>query len=329
MVKTFVLHDESVNSHGYWMLTAGCDISQFEKNPIMLWNHNNAWGDSREAKLPIGHWENIRVKGKQILADAVFDTDEFSQTIAKKVEANTLRMASVGAMAIETSEDTKYIKPGQRYATILKWKLKEASIVNIGANDNALVALYDDGGAILNLSDENTSPLKPINNKKSMNNELLKELNLSDNADEKAITSAFIALKDAAKKTQDERDALQKQLDELHLADKEGKKSKFAADVEQAVKDGRINAAGKDHLIKLYDSNAEDAEKFLSSIPARTSLYSQITGAAQGSQTELADLSAKSWDELDKSGKLVILKDKYHDLYETKFEEKFGKKPDA
>jgi hypothetical protein len=320
MAKTFILHDESVNSHGYWMSTAGCDISQFEKNPIMLWNHNNAWGDTREARLPIGHWENVRIKGRQILADPVFDLDEFSQMIAKKVEANTLRMASVGAMPVETSEDARYIKPGQRYATVLKWKLKEASIVNIGANDNALVALYDDAGAILNLSDENTSPLKPLNIKKNMNKEFIEVkqlLQLSEDADESKIALAV-------KKLIDDKAELQDKSDKRELADKEGKKNQFAAEVEKAVKDGRINAAGKDHLVKLYDSNPEDAEKFLTSIPARESVTEKINQAGQAGKTELADLSAKTWDELDKSGKLIILKDKYPDVYKDKYREKFG-----
>lgn len=323
MAKTFVLHDESVNSHGYWMMTAGCDISQFEKNPIMLWNHNNAWGDTREAKLPIGHWENIRMQGKRILADPVFDSDEFSQMIAQKVESNTLRMASVGAMAIEMSEDAKHIKPGQRYATVLKWKLKEASIVNIGANDNALVALYDDAGSLLNLSDENTSPLKPLNNKKIMNKEFIEVkqlLELSEDADE-----AQIAL--AVKKLIDDKAGLQDKLDQRDLADKESKKALFAVEVEKAIKDGRINAAGKDHLVKLYDSNPDDAEKFLQSIPARASVTEQINQASQATTTELADLTAKSWDELDKSGKLITLKDKYPDAYKDKYKEKFGVEP--
>jgi hypothetical protein len=36
-----------------------------------------------------------------------------------------------------------------------------------------------------------------------------------------------------------------------------------------------------------------------------------------------------SWDELDRVGKLAELREKHSDVYVSKFEEKFGKKPNA
>jgi hypothetical protein len=38
-------------------------------------------------------------------------------------------------------------------------------------------------------------------------------------------------------------------------------------------------------------------------------------------------LAKLSWDELDKSGKLRTLKDKYTDLYDEKFKTKYGIEP--
>lgn len=64
--KTFVLHDETVNTYGFRMLTDGANLAEFRKNPVMLLDHMD-W------KLPIGRWENIRKEGGKILADAVFD----------------------------------------------------------------------------------------------------------------------------------------------------------------------------------------------------------------------------------------------------------------
>lgn len=320
MAKTFVLHDESINSQGFWMLTDGCDLTQFERNPIMLWNHNSAWGDTRESRLPIGHWENVRVKGKQILADPVFDSDDFSQTIAKKVESGTLRMASVGAVVIESSEDKKHIKAGQRYATVLKWKLKEASIVNIGANDNALVAFYDDAGAMLTLSDASKNPLKPLNIRNSMNKELLRVLNLSDGADESAVVLAVTKLKDEFNKLKSVTEA-------KALADKEAAKALFATEVKQAIKDGRMSASGEADLLELYDEKPETAARFLSNLPKRKAVVEEIDKNKGGNDKELADLQAKTWDDLDKEGKLITLRDKYPDTYKDKFKAKFGKEP--
>mgnify|MGYP003375424942 FL=1 len=42
--KTFVLHDESVNTYGFRMLTSGAVLDEFIKNPVMLLNHND-WGE--------------------------------------------------------------------------------------------------------------------------------------------------------------------------------------------------------------------------------------------------------------------------------------------
>ena len=63
MNKTFVVSDESVNSYGYTILTAGIDLSRFEKNPIMLLQH--------DSKNIIGKWENVRIEDNKLLADAV------------------------------------------------------------------------------------------------------------------------------------------------------------------------------------------------------------------------------------------------------------------
>jgi len=320
MAKTFIIHDESVNSHGYWMMTSGCDISQFEKNPIMLWNHNNAWGDTREAKLPIGHWENIRIKGKQILADPVFDSDEFSQMIAKKVEANTLRMASVGAMPVEMSEDKKYIKPGQRYATIIKWKLKEASIVNIGANNNALVALYDDAGVVISLSGDSNSPLKPLNIKKEMNEKLLKLLNLSDDSGEDTVF-------DAVKKIVDENIRLKDEDEKRVKREKEAGRADFSGNLDAGIKDGRIDANGKEKFLELYDANPEAAKSAFDAVSKRKPVTEAIEESKGKDAAELLKFSDKSWDELDRDNKLIMLKDNYPDVFKEKYKEKFGIEP--
>lgn len=299
MAKTFVIHDESVNSHGYWLQTAGCDLSQFEKNPIMLWEHNRAWGDTREAKLPIGHWENIRIKGKQILADAVFDSDDFSQMIAQKVENNTLRMASVGAIPIETTVDAKYIKQGQRYETVLRWRLKEASIVNIGANNNALAmsaVLYDNEENILELSDAATSPLKELSTKtENMNKELLTALELSDAATPDEVAAKVKAILAQNLQLTNEKSELQGKLDAIANAEKEAKLSAYKEELKLAAKDGRLDfdADGKVEArwLKMFDASPEDAMFSLSELPKRQSAFKD-KGLSQGGANGDIKLSA-------------------------------------
>lgn len=283
MPKTFVLHDESLNNRGFWMMTDGADLEQFKRNPIMLWNHNRSWGDREDTLLPIGHWENIRVEKGQILAEPVFDSDEFSQKIARKVEAGTLRMASAGAVPIESSNDPKYIKPGQRYETITKWRMREASIVDIGANNNAL-ALYDTEGGLIELSDSSKNPLKelPTKNNKRMN-EIIKHLKLADDASEQDVIAAIepiqtenIQLKADLNQERADKKELQDKLDAIELAEKQKKRAEFDAELELARKDGRLSekedGSVRKDMTALYDASPDAAMAMLRAMEPRKSV---------------------------------------------------------
>ena len=146
--NTFILHDDSVNTYGFRLLTAGANLDEFQRNPVMFYHH-------RDGDLPIGRWENIRVENGLIYADALFDEeDEFALKIKGKVERGFIRMASIGTWAPEEVNYDEALKlPGQTGPTITKWTLREASIVNIGANHNAL-RMYDrETGELINLAD--------------------------------------------------------------------------------------------------------------------------------------------------------------------------------
>ena len=124
--KTFILHDETVNTQGFRMLTSGADLSVFKNNPVMLLNHDD-WDP------PIGRWENIRVEGTQILADAVFDEDdERAVAVMGKVERGFLKAASIGGWPGKSSDDPSLMLPGQTYPTMVTWTAREASICTIG-----------------------------------------------------------------------------------------------------------------------------------------------------------------------------------------------------
>nr|DAM81924.1 MAG TPA: prohead serine protease [Bacteriophage sp.] len=126
-VHTFLVSDESDNSHGFKVLTEGIDITQFEKNPIMLYMH--------ERPTIIGMWKNLRKEDGKLYADAVFDTEsEKGGEVARQVEKGFLRGASIGI-----TYQKEYLKNG----VLEKCRLFEISIVDIGSNPNAL-KLYDD-----------------------------------------------------------------------------------------------------------------------------------------------------------------------------------------
>lgn len=129
MSNTFVISDESVNSYGFKVITSGISLERFKKNPVMLYMHERGTG-------VIGRWENVRIKNKQLLADAVIDeTDELGSKISKTVENGFLKSASIGIRI-------NVLKSINNQDTVTDCDLLECSIVDIPSNENAL-ALYD------------------------------------------------------------------------------------------------------------------------------------------------------------------------------------------
>lgn len=75
----FLVSDESVNSYGFKILTAGIKTERFMRNPVMLSQHENSIGTL------IGRWENLQVVDNQLYAEPVFDlSDPTAKEIARK-----------------------------------------------------------------------------------------------------------------------------------------------------------------------------------------------------------------------------------------------------
>jgi hypothetical protein len=170
MAYTFVLSDNSLNDYKFRILTEGLRLDRFKSNPIMLWMHQRDEGGIFSSEtLPIGKWENIRTDGDKLLADAIFDeNDPFALTIKDKVDQKILVMASIGVSIITVSEDPAVMLPGQTRPTVTEGDVVEASIVDIGANANAL-RLYKREVLSLSLTNVPTE-LPEISNKPNSNN---------------------------------------------------------------------------------------------------------------------------------------------------------------
>jgi len=306
--KSFVLTDESLNSSGFWILTKGGDLKQFKKNPVMLWSHMRVWKGTEDEVLPIGRWENVRISDDgALIADAVFDeNDPFAVKIKNKVENGFLKAASVGIRVIETSSDTKYKKHGQTRETITKWKLVEASICDIGRNENALV-FYDENDNVLELSGDSevNCPIKKLtidNGQLTMKEEstettgstevdknegvkdtniinilkmekLTKLLNLADGSQEQEIVAsvqAIIGERDALKAEKDARNA--------QLAAERQTEAETLTDA--AIRDGRVNDDEKHSVrtswIGFFEQNFDGAKNALAGIPVPKSVKEQM-----------------------------------------------------
>lgn len=211
MSKEAIISSSRLNCYGTRVLTEGGDLEQYRKNPTLLYMHRRG---SRN-DMPIGIIENLRVEGDFIYGTPKFDTDtEEEKIIAAKWDRGTLRMLSAGIEILEWSEDPQYLVQGQTRPTIVKWKLEEVSVVDIGANDDALqlAQLYKDGKPLtLAMGEENEHlPLLNANTAVSMEdgeaekiqtnkttfqmNKILLKLGLPTNATEDAVVQQIEAL---------------------------------------------------------------------------------------------------------------------------------------
>lgn len=317
--KTFILSDESINTYGFRLLTGGADLSQFRKNPVMYLNHDS-WD------MPIGRWENIRVEDGKILADAIFDMkDEKAAEVAGKVDRGFLKMASVGLVPIERTEEASLMLPGQKYPTVSRWRLREASIVGIGSNHNAL-RLYDENDKQLD-DDEIMQLFDKPNFENYMNKEFLNMLGLADTAVASEATEALRLVLADNKRLNAENGVFKTRIDELNAAEKAKRTAEATALVDEAVKDGRLDAGGKATFLELFEMDHDKAKRTLNAIPKRGSVKSKFEQKSNLGDADFAKFEKQDWNSIDKAGQLSELRDKFPDLYVEKFKERFGCEP--
>lgn len=306
MAREAVISTSALNAYGTRILTEGLDIEQYKKNPIVLYMHRRG---SRE-DIPIGIMENIRVDGDKIFGTPKIDKDtEEEKVIAAKWERGTLRMLSAGIDIIECSDDPQYLVQGQTRPTIIRSRLFEVSIVDVGANDDALqVRLYNDGKQLTLAKDEDNDLLpllkpddKPQNTTFQMN-EILMALGLSPTATEADATAAI--------------KALQTQNETLTLA-------RITDAVTAAREKGLITEAQEPKMLELgQKAGIETLRDTLSMMtPARRpSDFIDEKGSGNGHQT-------LAWDKLSDEEKMTLRREN-PTQYVQAFKAYYGVAPD-
>ena len=230
-----VISTPSLNSYGTRVLTSGIDIEQYKKNPILLYMHRR--GEREDA--PIGRVEDVHIEGEKLVGSLVFDEkDDFARKVAQKWADGFLRMVSAGLTIIELSDDPAVLLPGQRRMTITKSKLDEVSVVDIGANDDALALYNAEGGRItLAQGDDLSLPLLQTtptpNTSQSMNEKIVLALGLSKEATEEQVLGAIAQMKEKSESS-----------DKLTL-------SLVTAQVDEAIRQGRISAEARETYLQI------------------------------------------------------------------------------
>lgn len=326
--KRFTISTDAVNAQGFRMLTSGVLLDEFTNNPLLLFNHIRPEGGDANQLLPIGYWDDVEMKDGKITGVPVFDdNDEFAMKIYNKVEHGTLRMCSAGAEPIETSGSQLLVLPGQTHETVTRWRLKEGSICDIGANPEALAVQLYDGNKPIQLSTKYIPKItiKMADDKKTEE--------LSD--DEKKLKKLG-GDKPREDLSDDEKDEqlkkLQAEVKKLKklLADQEDEKKLNNAKtlVTLAKTEGRITVAQVPHFEKLAQLDYDGTKAVLEAMPVYESIERTLKTTGAVDKTRLETLSKKSFEELFKSEKdTSFLKLHAPDVYMDKYREKFGKEP--
>jgi len=104
MVKRIRISNETLNCYGTWIRTEGIDLTQFNRNPVLLWMHQRG--------VVIGMIKDIRVADGEVTGEPWFDEVREESRLAKQQwEKGTLRMGSPNFEILETSEDAALLKP--------------------------------------------------------------------------------------------------------------------------------------------------------------------------------------------------------------------------
>lgn len=303
-MRIVLCDSETINSYGFKTEVKGINLSRFEKNPVMLYQHN--------PHTVIGRWEDIKIEGGQLSATPVFDMeDPEAAEIARKVEQGFIKGCSMG-IVIKQMTRTKGID------TATESVLLEASIVSIPADENALV-VYD--------SEDKQNQLS-INDfyKLFYNMEKKEKPELQPDNSEIALSQRNMELQAQVDEQSETIKALNAKIDELKrdLAERDYREAE--AFVDKAIADGKITEEVKAETLSFYLSFPKETEKLFANIksadePSALQQSSISLGQMMGKKTE----PSLTWDELDRAGKLRNLKANNPEEFKRLYKEKFHK----
>ena len=289
--KRVRISNESLNSYGTRVLTAGMNVEQYNRNPVLLYMH--------ERGQVIGYVKDLKVEGDEVTGELMFDeATELSQRCKKQWEFGSLKMVSAGIDILELSEDPKHLVQGQTSPTISKSKLLEVSLVDIGANDDAIVLQKDGVRLTLGKNAAEVLPLLHSNNNKKQKpkqmdqEKLALQLGLPKDADEATINAKLAKLQaDGA-----EAETLRQERDTLRAA-------RIETLVNAAIAEKKIGEDKKQQFLDLGKKiGADELKQTFDAMSPQVKLSNIVNGggAPAGGHAEYKKLSDVPSDELSK-----------------------------
>ena len=311
MGKRVRISNGSLNSYGTRVLTDGMDIEQYKRNPVLLYMHQRG--------TVIGYMKDIKKEGDDVTGEPVFDeASELSQRCKNQWEFGSLKMVSAGLEIIEMSDEDKLLVVGQTSPTITKSKLYEVSIVDIGANDDALVLMRE--GKQITMGRDGENPLPAINIE-TMAKEKEKEEKAAVMEHEAAQVQA---VKAAPKKEESE---LEKENAELKKEIAELRKGRIVTLVDRAIEERKIDKDKREQFVDLGNKigekelGEEELGEVFAAMSRRVSLSEMIhtSGDETAQEMSLKKMSEKEIERLRESDR-----ERYARLYKAEY----GMEPD-
>lgn len=143
--NVFIVSKEIIDSDGDVIKISGVKLDRFLSNPIMLWSH-------KRGEPALGLWKDVAIEHDMSGIPCIKMTPVFTKSknhnlariVNDLVEEKIIKSASISFMPNWDKVDVVE-KDGDVYRVFNETELKEVSIVNIGANPEALAKAYDDG----------------------------------------------------------------------------------------------------------------------------------------------------------------------------------------
>lgn len=287
MTHKFIINDENiVNEYGYRVMTDGIDTKQFMRNPVVLYMHTRG----TKGNEVIGRVIKLEKQKGQLIAEVEFDTeDKFAKKIAGKVERGFIKMSSIGADVIATSSDKKDVLKGQIFETVTKSKLVELSIVDIGANDNALKLNKGNKRIKLNRIKTENMSIKTI----------ALALGMSEDTKENDVLAQVQKIKLA-------KDKAEQRVAELEKKQKDTETAEATALVDKAIELGLIPEALKASQLNAFATDFDNQKVTLSKLIEDKEKENDLNGRNETIKTIILNKSGKkgvtlSFDYLQKN----------------------------
>lgn len=326
--KKFVIVSNQVNSYGYRYDTRGIDLTQYKKNPVLLHMHQRG--------NVIGHMQDIQLEANGDITGIPFFSDgkPLAMELYAQVEEGSINMLSSGVQPLDASDADEHLMPNQLLATVTKGKLKEVSIVDIGADDNAL-ALYHDGEMLVLSDSTDLSKIIPIINQ-NKNSEMKEQLipmlllvGLSQDGTVQQLMQRITEMKnsndDAINQLSVANDQIVTLNDTIGTLQQAAKDSELDAVLKGAVDARKITDAQIPFYKQMGNTSIDNLKKLFDTMPSLPTLESHVGAGGAGSDP----LLKLTYDDAHKGGQLAEIKTKHPEFYKQIFKTKFGKEPQA